>query len=289
MFEADYGDSVKLLGSNQKIGFPGSAYRNLIAMKQLTSHSGVNRIGAGQHLTSKATLFAVCVASVVTMAQADPFIMAPEIYAPVWNTPFPYQRNINMGFDINPATAPNPSGIPGAVYEGTLDPSLMSSDAVAFTGAASWYGSLPGITQTGLIGIDNRTGNTTLTGTVVFTIDDTTVPLPDKNVWIEALGITSAGPDSVGVDVFDPNNNEAKFLGGPGVSSYNNEYLSDYEFQISPNPDYETVVEYFTVPAGDYALLDNLHIATECVPEPASFSLLALGLGTLAFLRRQRK
>ncbi len=238
-----------------------------------------------QLTAGKTTLFTVCIASVITIAQADPFIMPPEIYAPVWSTPFPYQRNINIGFGVNPVSSPG-SGIPGAVYEGTLDPSLLGSDYVSFTGAVSWYGSLPGITPTGLIGIDNRTGTNTLTGTAVFTIDDTTNANLVKHVWAEALAVASDSA-TVGIGVFDPSGNPGTFLGGPGISTYNGEYLSDYEFELSPNPDYETIVESFSVPAGDYALLDELHLATECVPEPASFSLLALG--GLALLWRRRR
>jgi len=227
----------------------------------------------------------------ITMVQADPFIRPPETYAPVWYTSFPYQRNIDMGFSVNPVSSPG-YGIPGAVYEGTLDPSLLSSDYVTLTGAATWYASVlvSGSTYTGLIGIDNRAGNSTLTGTAIFHIDNIDDSLPLKDVWLESLDLDNqayAG-EFLNWQVFDPNNNLATYLGGPANSLLgNNEWLSDAEWQITPNPNYETVVETFSVPAGDYALIDNLHIATECVvPEPATFSLLALG--GLALLWRRR-
>jgi hypothetical protein len=224
----------------------------------------------------------------ITMAQADQFIRPPETYAPVWYTSFPYQRNIDMGFSVNPVSSPG-YGIPGAVYEGTLDSSLLSSDYVTLTGAATWYASVSGFTQTGLIGIDNRAGNSTLTGTAVFHIDNIPVANWWKDVWAESLDLDNqayAG-EFLNWQVFDPNNNPAMYLGGPANSLLgNNEWLSDAEWQITPNPSYETLVETFSVPAGDYALIDNLHIATECVPEPATFSLLALG--GLALLWRRR-
>src|SRR5208337_3611901 len=87
-------------------------------------------------------------ALMITMAQADQFINPPEIFAPVWYTAFPYQRNIDMGFSVYPVSSPG-SGIPGAVYEGTLDPYLLGSDYVTLNGV-TWYGSLSEFTQTGL-------------------------------------------------------------------------------------------------------------------------------------------
>jgi len=229
------------------------------------------------------SLFAI----MTTTAQADEFIKPPETYAPVWYTPFPYQRNIDMGFAVNPVAAPSDTGIPGAVYEGTLDPSLLSSDYVTFTGAVTWYTSVSGFTQTGLIGIDNRAGNSTLFGTATFHIDNIDDNLPLKDVWIESLTLSTGIALLVYPEVFDPNGNEATYpINNPGQISYNGYQLGDYEAQITPNPSYETIVMTYAVPAGDYALIDDLHIATECVPEPATVSLLALG--ALALLRRRQ-
>jgi hypothetical protein len=232
----------------------------------------------------KTVVLASLFALMITLAQADPFIRPPETFAPVWYTTFPYQRNIDMGFGINPVSSPG-SGIPGAVYEGTLDPALKVSDFVQLTGSVSWYGSLGGFTQTGLIGIDNRQGSSTLTGAAVFHIDNTPDVNRFKDVWGEALALSS-GAGSITEQVFDPNGNLGRLLGGPANIVLNDEVLSDIEWQITPNPTYETIVETFSVPAGGYELFDQFHVATECVPEPATFTLLALG--GLALLWRRR-
>lgn len=233
---------------------------------------------------SKSVGAATVWALMITLAQADPFINPPETYAPQWYTPFPYQRNINMGFAVNPVAAPG-SGIPGAVYEGWLDPTLKVSDYVSFTGSVSWYNTIPGVTQTGLIGIDNRLGNGLLTGTALIHIDNT----PDlnrwKDIWVETLALTGYGGANAWLSVLDPLGGQAAFLGGPGAVPYGDEWLSDYEFRITPNPLYETLMWEFEVPAGTFMFLDGTHIATECIPEPAAFSLLALG--ALAVLWRR--
>ena len=227
-----------------------------------------------------ATLWAL----MITLAQADPFIRPPETYAPQWYTPFPYQRNINMEFGVSPVGAPG-NGIPGAVYEGWLDPTLKVSDYVTLGGSTSWYATLSGITQTGLIGIDNRLGTEVLTGTAVFHIDNTPALNQFKDIWIETLALSSGGGAGAYFQVLDPQGNPATVLGGPGIMPYNGGWLTDYELRITPNPLYETIAWTFEAPVGQYILLDFSHIATECVPEPGTFSLLALG--ALAVLWRR--
>lgn len=230
-------------------------------------------------------------ALMITMAQADPFIRPP---GPVWYTPFPYQRNINMDWGVtgvNPVTDSNPSGIPGANYEGTLDPELWGSDAVTLTGAATWFSAATSPTN-GIpgIGINNIGGAGPLSGTAVFTINNVDDNQPLKDIWLEAIDYDNqAFPGQyLNWSVYDPNGNTAAGPNGPpNVQLGTGEWLSDAEFQIMPNPDYETIVLSFNnVPAGDFILIDDFHIATESVPEPATFSLLALG--GLALLWRRR-
>ncbi len=113
----------------------------------------------------KVTLTFTIVLVAGSLAQADSFDKPPETYAPVWQTRFPYQRNINMGFGVDPVRAPG-NGIPGAVYEGSLDGDLRVNDYVTLTPYAQWYATSPEIIPTGLIGIDNRSGTGRVEGIV---------------------------------------------------------------------------------------------------------------------------
>ena len=238
---------------------------------------------------TKAVLFVSLFALMTTMVQAAEFIRPPETCAPVWYTSFPYQRNINMTFPVNPVASANPDGIPGADYEGYDNPSLWPSDYVTFTPNVTWYASDANAGGAAAIGIDNTSGDTLLTGTATFHIDDLDDSLPLKNFWLETLAVNSDNA-TASASLFDPNNNPANFLGGYAPSAYGSEYLTDVEWQITPNPIYEILDITFSVPAGDYALLTDVHIATECVPEPATVSLLATGLiGLLAYAWRKRR
>jgi hypothetical protein len=219
---------------------------------------------------------------------ADEFVRPPETYAPVWVTPFPYQRNINIGFDVTPVGTAG-SGIPGAIYEGTLDPVLKVSDYVQFTGDTHWYDTLSGFNGTGFIGIDNRSGSSTLHGTATFRLDNTIVPNPEKHLWLE-LSYSMSPETSFGYGVTGPEPGFWPSLGGPGnVNLGNGFWLLDDEFETSPNPAWETVGFSFTAPAGAVVVFDNVHIATECVPEPAAIALAFLGAGMLIVLRRSKQ
>jgi hypothetical protein len=221
----------------------------------------------------------------LTNVQADPFVMPPENYAPVWSTPFPYQRNINMDFNVNPVAAPG-NGIPGAVYEGYLDPSLKTSDYVMLTGDTQWYESLPGFTQTGFLGIDNRHGTSSLSGDVIFHIDNTSNADNEKHLWEELVWMGTTG---IGEEVIDSSGKSFSII------YWHNDmdtsvYVSDWEWVRSPNPQWEQVTFNFYVSPGNYLLFDNYHNATECVPEPATLTLLGIGvISLLAYAWRQRK
>jgi len=226
-------------------------------------------------------------------AYAAPFYWPPEDYAPRWSTSFPYQRNVDWTFDTNPEGGPTPSGAPGAHYEGLLDPLLWDSDFVEFTGDVEWYEELlyEGVWKTGLIGIDNRQGAEALTGMAIFHLDNTP-ELYNKNLYLEIDNSWPPGPVggpgmlSMYVDLpegssFDVEAVMARTLYG-GYVSYGMYY------HIVPNPLWEEFELTFTVPAGEMMVVDRLHIATECVPEPGTLCLLGLGVAAVGLYRRKR-
>ena len=60
-------------------------------------------------------------------------------------------------------------------------------------------------------------------------------------------------------------------------------------YHIVPNPAWEEFELTFTVPAGEIMVVDRLHVATECIPEPTSLSLLGLAVAGLIARRRRKK
>jgi hypothetical protein len=244
----------------------------------------------------RASLAILALMAVGGVARADVFDKPPEINAPAWGTPFPYQRNINLGFGVNPVAAPG-SGIPGAVYEGWYDFVLKATDQVTFDGSVQWYDNVAGITPTGLIGIDNRGGTATLTGTAIFHVDNVPWDGPLKHLWYEADWIENPPPSDIYITVEGPPSYSAASLGGLPPRDLGNGFFRDnYEWEIIPNPHlptpWELVKVNFAADPGEYVLLDALHLATECIPEPQQVAagwvvvlLSAVGYG----LRRHRR
>jgi hypothetical protein len=231
----------------------------------------------------RASLTIVAFLAVGGVAQSDVFEKPPEIYAGAWSTPFPYQRNINLGFGVYPVAAPG-SGFPGAVYEGWLDPELKVSDFVSFVGDVQWYNNLAGITPTGLIGIDNRAGAETLTGWAILHVDNTLFAEGTKHVWLETdFGLFNVTPGTqLSVSVQGPAGYSSQFIPPYYIHGMPNGFTRlDNEWEVMPNPSWELVILQFDVNPGGYALVDGIHIATECIPEPSIVSCLLLGLAIL--------
>ena len=224
-----------------------------------------------------------------TTAFAEPFEYPPEDTAPGWAWGYPYQRNILWAFDTDPRGDTSPGN--GAHYEGSLDPLLWDSDYVELTGDAGWiqsFGPLPG-----LVGIFNTT-TAPMSGEIIFHIDNTLWPIDYKNMWLEydfvagpnvdfdAVVIPGPG-DPFGYEVLDW---MSALRMDPDGTLHQNAWV-----QIEPNPFWEELVISLTVPPGEFAFIDRMHIATECIPEPASLTLFGLGLAGLVFCgyRRTRR
>ena len=213
--------------------------------------------------------------------QAATFTNPPETNAPGWQTNFPYQRNIYWNFSVNPAARP-PGPLPGADYKGWADPDLWESDYVELGGDVVWNSDL------GAIGIEGA-GN----GAAIFHLDNFLEPLPVKHVYLEATVINS--------NLSDPEYFwNLPYLGLPSGYKENfgywnyfwtykgkNSWLLDMWFEVTPNPPWEDIILSFYVPAGEYVWIDDLHIATECVPIPSTLLLLGSGfIGLIGFKRK---
>jgi len=199
-----------------------------------------------------------------------------------------WQRDIRWTFDVSPQGGPSSSGAPGAQYEGTLDPLLWDSDYVTFSGALEWYDSLPGFTATGLIGIDNRLGATPVSGSAIFHIDNLPEPRPSKEFWGDWFRATNGvGPEVSLVSDGD----EVPFGGGGAIPDPPPEFYGLFTaWHIYPNPPWEELVFDFSVPAGQYGLLNSVSVQSNClVPEPASVCLLGLAGGAIATVVKKRK
>ena len=208
------------------------------------------------------------------VAQADLFVNPPETYwSPPWWDAFPYQRNIYWDFNsVSPVGGPSRNGTPGAVYEGVFDRpnhrgGLKSSDTVTVTGGVQWYPteSIPGETLTGVVGVDNRGGDSPVTGTIVFHLDnvEALAPSSHKEIWIEDTSVCSPAGYFATVSVVAAGAAGLDY-GTTEPISGSSEVRDNYGYIVIPNPLSEDVVYTFNVPAGGYDFLDTLHIATEC-------------------------
>lgn len=244
------------------------------------------------NLLRKTILAAALLVGAAGAAQGSPFIWAPEDSLPGWSTSYPYQRNIKWGFASNPTGGQTSSGAPGALYEGILDAVLWDSDFVTLDGV-SWWDSieLGGTIYDGVIGIDNTSGSSDLAGWATFHIDNTETPWT-KHGWLE-YDVFSSLDGTLGSDVVAPAGYERTFT--PAFDFILGDQLLDAHWglgwTIVPNPPWEEIRLTFHAEPGHYVFIDNVHVATECVPEPATLALLGCGLlavGGAMWRRRQK-
>lgn len=225
-------------------------------------------------------LFALAIAPA---AWGAPFDAPPESNPNItWQTSFPYQRNILLDFNVDPR-GPAGSGIPGADYEGYDDPVLWDSDYVEFTGDVTWNAAL------GAVGIFDATAASS--GTIVVHIDNWVRDWPVKHLYDEFVfkfegAAGSIYQQSLGLPAGYAEGEywgDASFPFTAGVDEW-----VHYWTEIERNPPWENKIISMSIGAGGSVYVKSLHVATECVPEPTSLALLAVGGLVLVFLRRKR-
>jgi len=219
-----------------------------------------------------------------TLAWADSFTNSPA-----WWSSFPYPRDVDMNFNVDPAGPPSGSGIPGATYAGTGDPTLMLSDSITLSGATQWIPPWTAFTC-GALGVVNP-GSGVLTGAAAANLGNATCGRP-LHLWVEMICFSGIGT-SVDLDVAASGGRYSvatlgAIMGGDlypegcweGFMPVNGASFQRFncEYEITPNPGNEQVVVSFSAAHGafcDAACVLELHVATEAATPPPSPRLAA--------------
>ena len=247
---------------------------------------------------------------IASFVSAEPFNNPPELNHPGWITPFPYQRNIMVDFGTDPhfwadhISSPVPDArkalTPLVVHhEGTDDAQLYPSD---------WLGGEvqpPSGGITGWLNVDTVTGSNrqgllkleaiqaSIQNPVVFTlvwhIDNWDRPWEEKHFFAESEFWSNVNGSQNSDELFSADDSyllddnavheELEFLAGQHWGRWHSWGT------LVPNPEYEEMINTIVFTQPGIMLIDYMHIATECVPEPATIALLSFG----GLLLRKRK
>ena len=213
------------------------------------------------------------VVAVAPAAWGNPFDDPPESNPDItWQTAFPYQRNIRLDFNVNPVGGVGP--IPGAVYGGSDDSLLWDSDYVEMTGDVEWNAAL------GAVGIFDSPA--AASGTLIIHLDNWIRDLPVKHVYDELTWYLQ-GDASIDARLELPTGSQqVDYWADPFIVIVPPGGLATGPWhtwtEVEPNPPWEDKIIYFETTAGSSAYVDNVHIATECVPVPGAVLLGMIGL-----------
>jgi len=200
-----------------------------------------------------------------------------------WETQYPdYQRNILLDFSTDPIATPG-NGIPGAIYDGIDDPVLWESDFVEVTGDVVWDADKQAL---GLF--DAPAGGAS--GSIIIHVDNWERPWPVKHIYEEIFFTVEGGVSHLYVDYLNlPDGyDEGPWWGDSTLGQPGPDHWVQYWVEVKPNPPWEEIVILIDTPEGGSIYLNNLHIATECIPEPATMVLLGLGSLMSVISRKHR-
>lgn len=229
----------------------------------------------------------------IAIGSLGEFAHPPEDHTNEWISAYPYQRNLRLQFPVDPR---EPGSGWAPYYYGTEDESMKLLDEIIFGGSTSWYQpeQLLDLGLGNVVGIDNRKGGHNVTGSITLFLDNLALSKPVKNIWQETLYSSNL----INIPFYTSISDVPGGAGGGFTAEvkYNpdSEIVTEWPHiqrhiiwrQIKPNPEWEELRYDFNVPAGGYVFIKDIHITTECVPEPAT--LLLLGLGAM-MLRRKRR
>lgn len=248
--------------------------------------------------TIKAVMIVGALLTVTRVIRADPFLNPPEQTHPRWQTPYPYQRNIMVGFDTDPhfwpdhITSPTPDDRKAltpsvVVHQGVDDAQLYASDWMSGNvdppngGFTAWLDN-DTETDTNRQGILVLNGQAGTTFTLTWHIDNWDRPWAEKHFFAEAEFYTTA---NIGMDqVISSSGQVEPLVGnyedlGGGWSRWHSWTT------LAPNPVWEEMVNTITFEQPGLLLLDFMHVATECVPEPPAITMLGASACILLVVR----
>ena len=259
----------------------------------------------------KRLMLVAVILTAVAVANAAPFHNPPELNHPDWGTPFPYQRNILVGFDTDPhtwsdhITSPTPGQrvalTPSVIHhEGTDDLQLYPSDWLGGdvtpvgSGFTGWLDidTVTGSNRQGLLRLEatQATKEQPVVFTLVWHIDNWDRPWEEKHFFAEAEFWSNVSGTQNTDELFSANDS---FLLDDNAIYEELEFLEGQHWgrwhswgTLIPNPEYEEMINTVVFTEPGIMLIDYMHIATECVPEPGSMAL--IGVGLLALMRRKR-
>ena len=227
-----------------------------------------------------------------TLTWAGPFLNPPEVHWPFGDHPYnspwvyapEYQRDILYTFD-NTLDRLKP------VYNGLDDTELFESDLVEVNGLQYFpVDNITGTQRVGIWGFDNRQGEDNFVGWMRFRIDNWTGNRA-KHVWKELVYRTPM-PCYVTLheNITMPPGHELFASRLIKINAFDDNWLAEtVAWAVEPNPPWEDIYVVAYVPVGSWIMIDQVHFATECIPEPGTVSLAILGTTTLVWLKRRRR